>query len=125
MTSRHKALQIAAAALDSKADALTVLDLRKISATFEYFVIGSATSPRRAQAIADAIEAQLKPLGARLWHQEGYGDGDWILLDYGSVVAHIFTPELRTFYQLERLWGDAPRLSWPRPRPRRALHPSR
>ena len=125
LTSRQKALQIATAALDSKADALTILDLRKISATFDYFVICSATSQRRAQAIADAIEASIAPTGAMLWHREGYSDGDWILLDYGSVVGHIFTPELRAFYQLDRLWGDAPRVAPRGGPPRRALQPAR
>ncbi|MBI4227585.1 MAG: ribosome silencing factor [Candidatus Omnitrophica bacterium] len=113
MTSRSKALRIAQAALDEKADALTVLDLRKLSSSFDYFILCNATSQRRAQAIADAVEEALRPSGARLWHQEGYAEGGWLLLDYGSVVLHIFDAESRTFYQLERLWYDAPRLAIP------------
>lgn len=113
MTSRQIALRIARAAFDSKADALAILDLRAVSSTFDYFVIGSSTSQRRSQAIADEIRAQLRDSGVRLWHQEGYAEGDWVLLDYGSIVAHLFTAELRTFYQLERLWADAPRVKVP------------
>ena len=111
MTSRKTALRAAQAALDSKAEDLIILDLRRLSSTFDYFVICSATSERRSQAIADAVQEGLRADGARLWHQEGYREGGWVLLDFGSVVAHIFTTELRGFYQLERLWGDAPRLS--------------
>ncbi len=95
-----------------------MLDLRKSSSSFDYFILCSATSTRRAQAIADGIEEALRPSGARLWHTEGYTEGGWVLLDYGSVVAHIFDAEARTFYQLERLWYDAPRIglsSWPVP----------
>ena len=113
MTSRQKALRIAKAALDSKADDLTILDLRVLSSTFDFFVICSATSQRRCQAIADEIQEQLRPAGARLWHHEGYAEGSWVLLDYGSVVAHVFSAELRAFYQLERLWIDAPRVRVP------------
>ena len=92
---------------------MTILDLRKLSSSFDYFVLCNATSQRRAQAIADAIDEALKPEGARLWHQEGYTEGGWVLLDYGSVVAHVFDPEARTFYQLERLWYDAPKVAFP------------
>ena len=80
LTPRHKALWIAKAALDSKAEDLMVLDLRKLSSTFDFFVLCNATSGRRAQAIADAIEEQLKVEGHRLLHQEGYEDGGWVLL---------------------------------------------
>lgn len=113
MTSRQKALRIAEAAFDGKADDLTILDLRKLSSSFDYFVLCSATSVRRAQAIAEGVEEALRPTGARLWHTEGDTEGGWVLLDYGSVVAHIFDAESRTFYQLERLWYDAPHLTVP------------
>lgn len=113
LTSRQKALQIARAARESKADDLGILDLRTLSSTFDFFILCSATSQRRAQAIADAVEDQLAAAGARCWHKEGYADGGWVLLDYGSVVAHVFTAEQRAFYQLERLWGDAPRIAVP------------
>lgn len=69
------------------------------------------------------MEESLGAAGARLWHTEGYQDGGWVLLDYGSVVAHVFTVEQRAFYQLERLWGDAPRLA--APSGGRALQPVR
>ena len=110
MTSRHKAFRIAAAAFEEKADDLVILDLRKSSSLFDYFVLCSATSSRRAQTIAERVEEALRPTGARLWHREGDPEGGWLLLDYGSVVAHIFQHEARAFYQLERLWYDAPRV---------------
>ena len=110
MTSRHKAFRIAAAAFEEKADDLVILDLRKSSSLFDYFVLCSATSSRRAQTIAERVEEALRPAGARLWHREGDPEGGWLLLDYGSVVAHVFQAEARAFYQLERLWYDAPRV---------------
>lgn len=110
LTSRQTALRIAKAALDSKAERPVILDLRKLSSTFDFFVICHASSQRRSQAIADAIDEALRASGVRLGHREGYTDGGWVLLDYGGVIGHIFTEELRAFYQLERLWGDAPRL---------------
>lgn len=113
MTSRQTALRIAKAALESKAERLTLLDLRRISATFDYFVLCSATSQRRSQAIADAVTAALQAQGVRLGHQEGYEDGGWVLLDYGSVIGHIFTEAQRAFYALEHLWGQAPRVRLP------------
>ena len=113
LTPRQKALRIARVALDGKAEKVAILDLRRRSSTFDYFVVCSAASGRRGQAIAEAIEADLAASGARLRHQEGDAEGGWVLLDYGSVVAHLFTEELREFYRLEWLWNDAPRVRVP------------
>jgi len=84
------------------------LDLRKTSNVTDFFIILSGNSTRQVKAIADYITEQLKQLGQRAWHIEGYQYALWVLLDCGNVVVHAFTPRVREFYDLERLWGDAP-----------------
>ena len=101
---------MAQAALNAKAEEPVILDLRKLSYSFEFFFLCSAESNRRIQAVADHIEEELGKNGARLRHREGHPQGGWLLLDYGGAVAHIFSPEARRFYELERMWADAPRL---------------
>jgi ribosome-associated protein len=96
-----------AAALDKKAVDLVVLDLRGGSAFTDAFVICTGASARQVQAIADGIEAALKKVGQRPALVEGYARAEWVLLDYFDFLVHIFTPATRTFYDLERLWGDA------------------
>jgi ribosome-associated protein len=110
MNSRTLAKTIAAAALEKKAEDVIVLDLHKLGAFTEYFVIASGASDRQVQAIARGIEETLhvkkeKPIGV-----EGLQAGKWVLIDYGNVVAHVFYTADREYYQLERLWADAPRL---------------
>lgn len=97
-----------AAADDRKALDLRVLRLREVSDFTDYFLICSGTSERQVQAIANAIEERLRAEHVRPLHVEGYNRGQWVLLDYGDFVAHVFTEEPRGFYALERLWGDAP-----------------
>ncbi|MES1243200.1 MAG: ribosome silencing factor [Acidobacteriota bacterium] len=97
-----------AAAEDRKAVDLRVLHLEKISDFTDYFLICSGTSERQVQAIADAIQEKMREGRVRPLHVEGYNRGQWVLLDYGDFVAHIFQEEPRRFYSLERLWGDAP-----------------
>lgn len=101
---------MAQAALDVKAEDLILLDLRKLSYSFEFFLICSAGSDRRILTVVEKIEESLKEKGYRPLHREGRPEGGWMLLDFGSVVAHVFAPEARQFYQLERLWADAPRV---------------
>ncbi len=84
----------------------------------DYFFICSATSTRQSKAIADGITESLKAKGTRPWHVEGYKEGQWILLDYNSVVVHIFHDDARSFYRLERLWGDAPLVDFSKPKKR-------
>lgn len=97
-----------AAAEDRKAVELRVLHLEKVSDFTDYFLICSGTSERQVQAIADAVQEKMRQDGVRPLHVEGYNRGQWVLLDYGDFVAHIFQEEPRRFYSLERLWGDAP-----------------
>jgi ribosome-associated protein len=98
------------AALDKKAIDVVVLDLRHTSAFTDYFLVCSGQNQRQVHAIADAIEESLKASKVRPSHIEGYDRGDWILMDYFSFIVHIFSPQNREFYSLERLWGDAEKI---------------
>ena len=98
------------AAEDKKAHDLVVLDLRKAAGFTDFFVICSGTNPRQIRAIADAIIEALAADGGRPAHVEGYERSEWILLDYFDFIVHIFAPETRIFYGLERLWGNAERV---------------
>ncbi len=104
---RKKALWAAEWALERKAEDLVILDMRKVANFCDYFIICSASSPRRAAAIADLIEERFGAEGLRLKSSEGKREGMWILLDYGDVVIHVFFESVRTYYGLERLWADA------------------
>jgi ribosome-associated protein len=98
------------AALSKKAEDVVVLDVRK-SATFtDYFVMATGNNQKQILAIADAVQATLRDHGLRPNHVEGYPRQEWILLDYADFVVHVFTPNMRTFYDLERLWGGATRV---------------
>jgi ribosome-associated protein len=101
------------AALDRKALDLSVLDLEEASSFTSYFLICTGTSVRHAQAICDAIEEKLEKKGLTAAHIEGYSQAEWILMDYLSFVVHIFLERTRLFYDLERLWKNAPRLPVP------------
>lgn len=97
------------AMLEKKARDVTVMDMRKVSGVADYFVIGTGDSDLQIKAVADAIRERIREQCAeRPWHTEGTNNWQWVLLDYVDVVAHIFHSEKRDFYNLERLWGDAP-----------------
>jgi ribosome-associated protein len=98
------------AAGDKKAVDLTVLDLRKAVGFTDYFVICSGTNPRQVRAIADAVIESLSEDGVKPAHVEGYDRSEWVLLDYFDFIVHVFAPETRMFYALERLWGSAERV---------------
>jgi len=97
-----------AAAEDRKAVDLKVLHLQQVSDFTDYFLICSGTNERQVQAIADAVEERLRANKVRPLHIEGYNRAQWVLLDYGDLVVHVFLEEPRRYYALERLWGDAP-----------------
>jgi ribosome-associated protein len=101
------------AALDRKALDLSVLDLEPLCSFTSYFLICTGTSVRHAQAICDAIEEKLEQKGLSAAHIEGYAQAEWILMDYLNFVVHIFLERTRHFYDLERLWKNAPRLPIP------------
>ncbi|HVR08420.1 MAG TPA: ribosome silencing factor [Thermoanaerobaculia bacterium] len=103
-----KVREAVAAAEDRKAIDLKVLHLEKVSDFTDYFLICSGGSERQVQAIADAVQERLRSDKVRPLHVEGYNRGQWVLLDFGDLVVHVFQEEPRRFYALERLWGDAP-----------------
>jgi ribosome-associated protein len=98
------------AAEDKKAMELAVLDLRKAAGFTDYFVIASGANPRQVRAIADSVLERLGADGVKPAHVEGYDRSEWILLDYFDFIVHVFGPEKRAFYALERLWGSAERV---------------
>jgi ribosome-associated protein len=105
------AVEIAArAAAEKKASDLVALDLREVASFTEYFVICSGTNARQVQAISNSVEEELRKARKRPLHIEGYSTGEWILLDYGDFIVHVFSNAARRFYDLERLWRDAGRV---------------
>jgi ribosome-associated protein len=98
------------AAEDKKAVDLVALDLRKAAGFTDYFLLCTGNNPRQVRAIADGVMDALAEDGVKPAHVEGYDGSEWILLDYFDFIVHIFAPETRTFYGLERLWGNADKL---------------
>ncbi len=96
-------------ASERKAEDIVVMDMKGRSAFCDTYIVMSAPSTVRVRAIADHIELELKKQDRRVLHREGYQDSLWVLLDFGSIVVHIFLQETRKFYDLENLWGDAPK----------------
>ncbi|MFO0972456.1 MAG: ribosome silencing factor [Phycisphaerae bacterium] len=97
---------------EDKCDDIVVLDLRGRSSVCDYFVIGTGTSHRQMRAAADHVDELATPRGERLFTSAGLEDGLWVVLDYVDVVVHLFNGVQRTFYELETLWGEAPRVEW-------------
>ena len=108
MKPEERAKRAAEFALTKKAENVIALELKGLTSACDYFVIATGTSDVQVKAIADAIVEGLKKIGEKPWHVEGYESRHWILLDYVDVVVHVFDEETRDYYQLERLWGDAP-----------------
>lgn len=98
------------AAADKKANDVVILDLRKAAGFTDFFVVCAGTNPRQIRAIADSVIEALAATGVKPAHTEGYDRSEWILLDYFDFIVHIFAPETRAFYGLERLWGNAERI---------------
>ena len=111
----ERALECTRAALDHKAYDLVVLETGRLSSIADYFVICSGRSDTQVQAIAEAVEAHLARQGIRPVSVEGLPHAQWVLLDYGDVVVHVFHIPVRAFYDLERLWLRAPRVELPEP----------
>jgi len=102
-------LQIAYKALDDKfGEDIKVIDLRGVSTLADYFIITNGNADSQVKAIADEVSDKLAEAGLRMRSSEGYTGGNWILLDYGDVIVHVFDKASREFYNLERIWGDAP-----------------
>jgi ribosome-associated protein len=106
-------LKAVEAAREKQAGDAIVLDLRRAAAFTDYFLVCTGRNVRQVKAIADAIEEALRAVRVRPTLVEGYDRAEWILMDFFDFVVHIFTPEARQFYALERLWGSAERLAFP------------
>lgn len=107
MTQAAKMTQLAIAALeDKKAEDITLIDIAKVSVLADYFLIANGNNRNQVQAMADNVDEQLTKAGYSLKSMEGYPTGNWILMDYGDLVVHVFDRQNRLFYDLERIWRD-------------------
>lgn len=103
----------AVAIADKKGLEISLLDVSELLVITEVFVIATGTSRRHVLTLADEVELKMKQSDRRPIRREGRDDATWVLLDYGDIVVHLFAEETRSYYELERLWGDAPRLELP------------
>ena len=110
--SRAVAVAAARAASDKQASRIVVLDVREPIVITDYFVICTASSTRQIRTVIDEIERVTRALGVKPVRREGEGEAGWWLLDYFDVVVHVFSVEAREYYDLERLWRDAPEVDW-------------
>lgn len=102
------AKKIAGFAVDKKATDVLVMDLRKVTDVTSFFIVATGASSAQVRAIADNVLEKCRAAGLGIYHVEGYDSLRWVLIDLVDVVIHVFQPEVRAYYQLERLWGDAP-----------------
>ena len=110
--SRDLAVAAARAAAEKQGERIVVLDVRSLIVITDYFVIVSASSERQAKTIVEEVERALRGSGVKPIRREGESEGLWVLLDFVDVVVHVFREEERDFYDLERLWRDAPTVEW-------------
>jgi ribosome-associated protein len=90
---------------DRQIEDIALLDISRVAGFTDFFVIGTATSERQMKAVIDALEKDLRDQGVRMRQQEGSADSGWVLLDFGDVIVHLFSPEARAFYRLDDLWS--------------------
>jgi ribosome-associated protein len=112
LTSRERAIRCALFAKDKKALDVRILEIKRLSSIADYLVLSSGRSDKQAQAIADSVKQGLKEFGKAL-DVEGLREGNWIVIDYGDVIVHVFKEEVRRYYNLEELWNAAPSLEIP------------
>ena len=106
------ALELAAAGAEKKAEDIVLLDVDGLTSVADYFVVFGARNAKQAQSIADEIEDAGARAGLPVLHREGYRTGDWILIDFGDILCHVFAGDTREFFGLEALWKDAPSLAY-------------
>lgn len=111
-TARGLAVDCARIAEGDNAEDIVVLDLRGISPVADYFVIATGSSGRQMRTVADEMAAHGKAMGQPAWHKAGHETGDWIVLDFVDVVVHLFDTEKRAYYDLDLIWGEAPKVDW-------------
>ena len=116
LTSLERALKCAEFALDKKGIDVKILEIARISSIADYLVLATGMSDKQVQAIAESIRKGLKKFGKAL-DIEGVREGKWVVIDYGDVLVHVFVEELRRYYDLDRLWGDAPLIEVPKSPP--------
>jgi len=112
---RKLAIEAARIAEDSNSAEVLVLDLRGISPVTDYFVIATGTSGRQMRSVADDVCQYGKSIGQSVYHVSGADSPDWIVVDFVDVVVHLFSEQFRHYYDLELIWGEAPRVRWRRP----------
>ena len=112
LTSRERAIECALFALEKKALDVKALEIGRLSSIADYLVLASGSSDKQTQAIADSIKKGLKKYG-KVLDVEGLREGNWIVIDYGDVIVHIFRDEVRRYYDLDELWNAAPSLEIP------------
>lgn len=110
--SREAAVAAARSASAKQAESVAILDVHGLIVITDYFVIASGTTDRQVKTIVEEVEKALRELGRKPVRREGETEGRWVLLDYVDVVVHVFADEERGYYDLERLWRDAPRVDW-------------
>lgn len=120
LSSRERAILAARTAADNRAKDVLVLDMTEIVRWTDYLVVATGASRRQMRTVADAVEKAFADVGDRKIGIEGYELGEWIVVDFADVVLHVFTEEKRGYYEIEHLWGDAPRVEWERPDPQPA-----
>ena len=109
-----RAVLCARVASENKARNILVLDMRRLTPLYDYFVLATGLSRRHLHTLAEEIDAALRQQGEVRRGIEGYEASKWIVQDYGDLVVHVFDPDTRTYYALEELWADAPRIDWER-----------
>jgi len=114
-TALERARLAAKVARDNKGRDIVILDMRKITPIYDYFVLSTGNSRRQIRTIAEETDRELNAVGDRRLGIEGYVASRWILQDYGDIVVHVFEPGARSFYELEELWTEAPRVDWAAP----------
>jgi ribosome-associated protein len=115
LDSWEKAVLLSRFALEKKSYDLVLMDVRELTSVADYFLICSGRSDRQVQTIAQGIDENLRKLGIKPLSIEGLSRGQWVLMDYADVIVHIFYQPVREFYDLEKLWSDAPRVELPEP----------
>jgi ribosome-associated protein len=107
LSSQERAIKCAALALDKKALDVKILEIKDISSIADYLVIATGQSDKQTQAIADSVKQGLKKFGKTL-AVEGLKEGNWVVIDYGDVIVHVFRDEIRRYYDLDSIWSEAP-----------------
>jgi ribosome-associated protein len=110
----ERAVLCASCARDNQGRDIVVLDMRKVTPLYDYFVISTGASRRQIHNLAEETDARLREVGDKRLSIEGYEASKWIIQDYGDILVHVFDPETREYYKLEELWADAPRVDWER-----------